>query len=158
MKKSGIICLVLGIGLSIHAQYKGKIVKVYDGNTFWVELADGKTDSVKLYGIDCPELEQQYGVAAKKKLEGHLHREVDLEYKGRDTKNYLMAIVKYDTKKEKDVILNEEMIREGYAWKNKYTDDKGYEKLEKEARKNKAGLWRNADPVAPWEFRKNNKK
>ena len=37
-------------------QYSGKIIKVYDGETFWVQLENGDIDSVKLWGIDAPEL------------------------------------------------------------------------------------------------------
>ncbi len=140
--------------LSLFGQYTGKITKVQDGNTFWVELSNGETDSVKFYGIDCPELKQQYGIAAKEHLESQVHREVELKYKGRDRDNYMLAIVTYTTKKGEKIILNEELLANGYAWKNKFTDEKSYEKLEKQARKSKVGLWRNDNPTPPWEYRK----
>jgi endonuclease YncB( thermonuclease family) len=157
MKKVSTILILILCSIGLFAQYTGKITKIYDGNTFWVDLSDGKTDSVKFYGIDCPELDQQYGVAAKGHLESQLHRKVEMKYKGRDRNNYMLAIVTYTAKKGDKVNLNEELLLKGYAWKNKFTDDKKYEKLEKQARKNKAGLWRNSDPTPPWEYRKRNR-
>ncbi len=156
MKKI-LLLLLITVSLTSFGQYKGKITKVYDGNTFWVKLENGDVDSVKFWGIDCPELKQQYGVAAREHLEDQIHREVDIEYKGRDKDNYILGIVKYKNKKGEEIILNEEHLENGYAWKNKYTDDKRYEKLEKQARKSRIGLWRNDDPTPPWEFRKKNK-
>jgi len=141
----------------VNGQYKGKIKKVYDGETFWIELDNGNIDSVRLWGIDCPELGQQYGKAAQKYLESHIHREVNLEYKSRDKNKFMMAIVTYSLKNGDEVNLNNLLIEKGYAWKNKYSDDKKLEKLQEQARKKKLGLWRNSNPVPPWEWRKANK-
>ena len=41
------------------------------------------------------------------------------------------------------------------AWHSKaYSDDAHYAKLEIEARDRKIGLWSDASPIAPWEFRR----
>lgn len=151
------VLLLITISLTSFSQYKGKITKVYDGNTFWVKMENGDIDSVKFWGVDCPELKQQYGVAAREHLENQIHRLIDIEYKGRDKNNYILGIITYKNKKGDEINLNEELIAKGYAWKNKYTDDKNYEKLEKKARKSKVGLWRNSNPTPPWEYRKNKK-
>ena len=137
-------------------QYSGKIIKVYDGETFWVQLENGDIDSVKLWGIDAPELKQQYGVACKEHLVKQIHREVQLEYKSRDRNNYMQAIVTYTLKSGEEVNLNKALVEQGYAWKNKYTNDNNLEKLQKKAEKNSAGLWRKSNPTPPWEWRKAN--
>ena len=50
--------------------------------------------------------------------------------------------------------VNKEMVRLGYAWHfKKYSSDMSYDKLEKEARREKRGLWQEPNPVAPWDFR-----
>jgi Staphylococcal nuclease homologue len=51
--------------------------------------------------------------------------------------------------------LNRELVKEGMAWWfEKYApNDKVPEKLESEAREAKRGLWRQENPVAPWEWR-----
>lgn len=149
-------CLLL-IPVFAFSQYKGKILKVKDGETFWIKMENGDTDSVKLWGIDSPELEQQYGKAALKNLESHIHREVLLEYISRDRDNYMLAIVTYKLKSGEEINLNHSLVENGYAWKNKFTDDKKLEKLQKQAEKNNAGLWKNANPTPPWEWRKQNR-
>lgn len=156
--KNILAVLVFGVTLlPIQAQSRGKIIKVYDGETFWIQFDNGEVDSVRLWGIDAPELKQKFGVAARENLESHIHRVVDLTYKNRDKNSYMLAIVTYRTKKGDEVNLNRALVEEGYAWKNKYTDDKKLDKLQKQAEKNKAGLWRNQSPIPPWEWRKNNK-
>ena len=47
----------------------GKVVTVIDGNTLEVVGEDNETYKILLYGIDCPELEQEFGARAKKLLE-----------------------------------------------------------------------------------------
>jgi micrococcal nuclease len=55
--------------------------------------------------------------------------------------------------------LNEELLKNGYAWHYKqYSKDSFYrdvfEGLEAEARRKKVGLWAGLNPQAPWEYRK----
>ena len=47
------------------------------------------------------------------------------------------------------------MIKQGMAWHfKKYSTDPLYASLEIAARKNKTGLWQDANPTPPWEWRK----
>ena len=52
--------------------------------------------------------------------------------------------------------LNHMLVNAGLAWHySKYApDDQGLATLEKEAKEAKAGLWADADPMPPWEWRK----
>lgn len=51
--------------------------------------------------------------------------------------------------------VNQEMIKKGMAWHyKKYSTDPLYAQLEIEARRNKVGLWKDAKPTPPWEWRK----
>ena len=143
------IILIFMCNLSF-AQYSGKIIKVYDGETIWVKLENGDIDSVKLWGIDAPELDQKYGIASKEHLIKQIHREVKLEYKSRDRQKYMQAIVNYTLKSGEEVNLNNSLVEHGYAWKNKYSNDKHLEKLQKKAEKNNAGLWKESTPTPPW--------
>lgn len=157
MRKLQLFLLLLFIGSITFGQYSGKIIKVYDGETLWVELENGDIDSVKLWGIDAPELNQKFGFASKEHLATQIHRKVQLKYKNRDRQNYMQAIVSYTTKNGEEVNLNNTMVEEGYAWKNKYTDEKELEKLQRKAEKNKVGLWKTANPIAPWDWRESHK-
>jgi len=50
--------------------------------------------------------------------------------------------------------LNRELVTAGLAWRYlKYSQDESLSVLEGEAREAKRGLWIDADPVPPWEFR-----
>ena len=52
--------------------------------------------------------------------------------------------------------LNHKIVEEGFAWwfRRYAPHDTVLEKLESEARAARRGLWAQADPVAPWEWRK----
>jgi hypothetical protein len=55
--------------------------------------------------------------------------------------------------------LNEELIRSGLAWHyKKYSSDKNLANTEIAARQIKVGLWKDKNPVPPWEFRRGKKK
>lgn len=156
MKKSTLCIAALLLSIISYSQYKGKIISVIDGESFFIKMENGDTDSVRLWGIDSPEIKQQYGKAAQRNLETHIHREVSLEYKTRDKNNFMMAIVTYKQKNGDEINLNYFLVEQGYAWKNKFTKDKKLEKLQNQAKRNQVGLWRNDNPTPPWEWRKNN--
>jgi len=51
--------------------------------------------------------------------------------------------------------LNKDLVKNGLAWHfKKYSKSLEYANLELEARKKKLGLWKDAMPIAPWEWRK----
>ena len=56
-------------------------------------------------------------------------------------------------------MLNRELVRYGFCWwYRKYAPaDTVLEKLEKDAREAKMGLWADPKPVPPWEWRKRKK-
>ncbi|WP_207765502.1 thermonuclease family protein [Leptospira kmetyi] len=101
-------------------------------------------------GIDAPEKKQRYGQVSKNTLVGLIYRkDVKVEMEGRD--KYKRYIGKVFLKK-KDI--NLEMIKLGLAWHyKKYSTDPEYADSEKTAKKNKLGLWKEANLIAPWDFR-----
>jgi endonuclease YncB( thermonuclease family) len=57
------------------------------------------------------------------------------------------------TPEGKDV--SAEILKAGMAWHyKKYDDSENYSNLENKARKKRIGLWSDAAPVEPWNFRK----
>jgi endonuclease YncB( thermonuclease family) len=60
LKSILIIVLLLTPALAIGAEFTGKAVRVIDGDSISV-IHDGKSEQVRLYGIDCPEKGQAYG-------------------------------------------------------------------------------------------------
>ncbi len=50
--------------------------------------------------------------------------------------------------------LNRELVRAGFAWMyRRYTNDQSLSDLEEEARVAKRGLWADANPIPPWQWR-----
>lgn len=122
---------------------------VQDGDTF--KLPDNET-RVRLWGIDAPEKGQAYADEARNRLrelcEG---KAVRLEMKATDQYDRKVAIVWLDKKN-----INLQMVKEGLAWHYAYyaPDAKDLADAEKTARKARKGLWKDKNPVNPYDFRK----
>ena len=134
---------------------KVKIIGVKDGDT--VEgLYYQLPINIRLEHIDAPEKKQAFGTVSKKKLsELALGKIVTIVSKGKkgnhDSRGRLIAELFTDEK----TCLNKEMLKAGLAWHyKKYSTDANYAQLENTARKNKTGLWKDPNPIAPWDFRK----
>ena len=108
MKKVSLytILLISLIPASSLADWKVKIVDVFDGDTLIVSLA-GRAEIIRLFGVDSPEKEQPFGLEAKSftsnMVSGKVIR-VELIEKSR----YEMVKVYVDNK-----CLNEELLRAG---------------------------------------------
>ncbi|HMK04152.1 MAG TPA: thermonuclease family protein [Ferruginibacter sp.] len=129
-----------------------KVIGIKDGDTF-VLLVDGKEQVIRLAHIDCPEKKQPFGNKAKQFA-------ADLCF-GKYVR--LVQNNKYDRNKRliAEIILpdgsnlNKRLVKNGLAWHfKKYSSDAAYAQLEIVARTNKAGLWSEPNPIAPWNWRK----
>ncbi|QCR21280.1 thermonuclease family protein [Pontibacter sp. SGAir0037] len=129
-----------------------KIVGVKDGDTFEL-LRDGKTSiTVRLYGIDTPEKNQAFGQRARQFASDlAFGKMVRLIEHNKDRYGRTVGTIILPDGRN----LNEELVREGYAWHYKaYSKDKNLENLEADARRFKRGLWQDPNPTPPWDFRK----
>jgi len=125
-----------------------QVVRVIDGDTFEVNL-NGKTEKVRLIGVDTPETvhpiigEEPYGKEAsnftKSQLEGKQVK-LELDVQERDQYGRILAYVWLNGK-----LFNEVLLREGYAQVATYPPNVKYvEKFtaaQKEAREAGRGLW-----------------
>lgn len=127
------------------------MLRVVDGDTIEVELY-GKQEKVRLIGVDTPETVdprkavQFYGKEASNYVRSMLEgREVELEFdfNPRDKYDRLLAYVWIEGKN-----FDAELIRLGYArsyLRFPFRYFKEFEKIGKEAMKNKIGLWADAE-------------
>ncbi|PIQ18076.1 MAG: micrococcal nuclease, partial [Flavobacteriaceae bacterium CG18_big_fil_WC_8_21_14_2_50_34_36] len=101
-------------------------------------------------GIDSPEKKQAFSKRAKQTLSDLIFdKEVKVYYKSKDRYGRVLGDVYVG-----EVNINHEMVRRGMAWHfTRYSEDETLAALEKEAKKNKIGLWAEAEPVAPWVYR-----
>ena len=118
---------------------------------------DGVAERVRLYGIDCPEKTQAFYRAAKEyAAERAFHKNVTVRIKGRDHWKRTIGEVVLPNGQ----LLNHQLVRAGLAWWfRKYAvGNEELNVMEEEARAAKRGLWIDANPVPPWEFRKHSRK
>lgn len=142
------------VPLACHAEerFTGRCVAVGDGDSFKV-LRSGCEVRVRLHGVDCPELQQDFGQRARKHTsELVFGKDVTVEVVTRDVHDRLVAHVSVDGQD-----LGLALVQAGMAWHfTRYSDDPSLAAAEREARAAKRGLWQQPDPVPPWEYREKN--
>ena len=131
----------------------GTVVSVIDGDTIKVINEDG-LNTVRLYGIDCPEKKQAYGIAAKDFTDKFvLGKMVDVSTVDIDKYGRTVGIVMLGTQ-----CLQEQLLLSGYAWVYsnycKKNFCKSWKSLQSISEGNKIGLWIDPVPVQPWEWRR----
>lgn len=132
--------------------FTAKVTRIIDGDTMEV-LYQNKPIKIRLAHIDCPEKrgKQPFGTQAKIALSNLCFaQDVSVQGQNYDRNKRLIAVIVNQKKQN----VNQEMVKQGMAWHfKKYSKDVSYTKLEIEARKNKIGLWQDANPIAPWAWR-----
>jgi len=143
------------------AIWPAKVVGISDGDTVTVLNENNEQVKIRLVGIDTPESRQAFGQKAKDALGAILKgRDVVVLETGKDRyKRTLGFLELLPTEDQERAIANAEMIRQGFAWHYKaYSGDLELHYFEQEARTAKIGLWSDSQtPVAPWEWRKQQK-
>jgi len=157
MRLSATICypLIVFLQFSIPTAcfaWSAKVVSVSDGDTITV-LHSFHHEKIRLYGIDTPEKNQDYGQKAKDLTSALVAgRNVDVETKEVDRYGRTVGLVSVDGKS-----LNELIVQNGYAWvyqqycKERFCSD--WIRLEEKARQQKKGLWAGSNITAPWDWR-----
>ena len=139
------------------------VTEVIDGDNFYcipkekiigVKIHKDGSIPVRLYGIDAPEKDQPYGYEAKNSLKELVkEKTVRLDIKNIDKYGRAVALVYVDS-----LNVNLEQVKRGFAWayleylESPYISE--YYSAEKEARNKGLGLWKQANPTPPWEWRK----
>jgi len=145
-----LLMLILFVLVSVDDSFKAKVIGVTSGDSIVLLLDNNTQLKVRLEGIDCPELQQEYGDSAKlATVVLCFKKRVRVEKVGVDGYGRTLAYVYVDT-----LCLNKELIRLGLAWHYaEFNDNAELAQLEVDARANKVGLWKQTDPVSPWDFR-----
>lgn len=143
------------------------VKRAIDGDT--IELAGG--ERVRLIGMNTPELERGnrgvecFGAEATYKirelLEGKYVRLIkdvsELDTYGRVLRYVYVVDFDPETQKEKEVFVNLEMVREGYAYAATYPPDVAHQQefsaAQKYARENNLGLWKECGTISLYNFR-----
>jgi micrococcal nuclease len=130
---------------------EGVVTRVFDGDTVLVVDAAGDPVTVRLNGIDAPEMCQPYGPAARKALEDMvLGKPVVALPKGHDDHGRTLAKLMRGS-----LDVGDRLVRDGHAWSYRYRDDKGpYVAQERMAYALYRGLHVDHQAIQPREFRR----
>lgn len=146
------LCLVPGLAL---ADFSGRVVKVADGDTVTVlRTVDGQNTQVRvrLASIDAPEKNQAFGTRSREHLSQMVFGKiVTVEEQGSDRYGRTIGVIHIGERNA-----NREMVQQGLAWAyRQYLNDSTLMRVESSARRARRGLWADKEPVAPWDFRRN---
>jgi endonuclease YncB( thermonuclease family) len=150
------ILLLLTFPLVQAETLSGRVVRVTDGDTIVVLDTSKVQHKIRLTGIDAPERSQAFGTKSKEHLSDLVAgKTVVVDYSKYDRYGRTLGKVLVNGE---DV--NLEQVESGMAWHyKKYqreqstTDRVKYSDAEREARRQKLGLWHDPNPVPPWDYR-----
>lgn len=129
----------------------GVVTSVADGDTVIVNTGSGQRQTVRLYGIDCPEAGQPFANEAKAKVNSLVRgQKVTVYKKGKDRYNRVIGWV-FAGKQ----CVNRVLVEGGYAWHYaRYAQgETKLAELHTAAKSRRVGLWAASQPVAPWHWR-----
>jgi endonuclease YncB( thermonuclease family) len=137
-----LICLVVGIA---------------DGDTLTARCgmpAEYQQVKVRLAEIDAPEKNQAFGQRSKEYLSALcFNQQATIRSDKKDRYGRTIARVECQSQDASPAL-----VKAGMAWAyTKYLTDPEIKRLEVQAKSAGVGLWRDAVPVPPWEFRKSGK-
>ena len=134
-----------------------RVIAIADGDTITVLDASNTQFKIRLSGIDAPEKKMPFGQKSNEHLSGLVFdKRVTVEYSKKD--RYGRTVGKILVA---GVDANLEQVKAGLAWhykqyqKEQTPDDRiKYTEAEVFARNKQLGLWADAAPVPPWEWRR----
>ena len=142
--------------IAAKAVFSGKVIKIVDGDTYDILLANNTTKRIRMEGIDTPERGMAFYTVAKNYL-GSLCFGKTVSVMQTDTDRYGRTIAKSYLINGTELGLL--MVEAGYAWHfKKYSTDEELSTAELSAREKQLGLWVDKNPVAPWDWRKGSKR
>lgn len=146
----GIPGALAGILSTLNQEIQGKVIRVLDGDTIEV-LQDKKPVRIRPANIDAPEKKQAFGRWSANQLKALLAAQpVTVTYTQTDRYGRIIGHV-FTTN---GTNASRFMVQSGAAWVyERYNVDESLPALQREAQEQKRGLWADANPVPPWEWR-----
>lgn len=147
---------LISTGLVSAETLAGQVVGVTDGDTITVLDALHEPHKIRLAGIDAPETAQPYGQRSKAQMSDLVFGKlVTVEWSKRDRYQRIIGKVLVA---DQDAGLS--LVSFGLAWHYKHYqkeqssyDQAQYANAENAAKARRSGLWEDAHPVPPWEWR-----
>jgi len=142
------------VGPATPVTLEGAVVRVIDGDTVVVRVS-GRNTRIRLARIDAPESRQSHGressAALGRKVAG---KNVQVMVSGTDRHGRTVGVLMLGGRD-----INLAMVQNGHAWHfesrraHAVGVNEGYAAAQRSARLARKGLWAQANPVEPWEWR-----
>jgi endonuclease YncB( thermonuclease family) len=160
LQSAGLLVLVHGAVLAAELSLRGQalpswtgvVTHVVDGDTVYVRpVAGGAPRSLRLLGMDAPEICQEGGVSARDALNERIsQRQVQVQVQGSD--DYGRDLVRLYLASE-DV--GQWMVQRGHAWSYRFRQEAGpYAESERHAQILRRGIYAGLPPENPRDFRR----
>jgi endonuclease YncB( thermonuclease family) len=154
-----LLILLLGLlatPLAAAETVTGRVVGVADGDTITILDTSNQQHRIRINGIDAPEKAQAFGQVSKQNLARlAFGRGAVADCPKRDRYGRQVCLVRVD-----GIDVGLAQVEAGLAWwYRKYAKEQSpqdratYAAIEQEAQEARRGLWRDPDPVPPWEWR-----
>lgn len=125
------------------------VIAISDGDSLTVRCGEHRPLRVRVAAIDAPERKQAFGQRARQNLARLCFRQQARLYTlGRDVYGRTLAHVRCGGQ---DVAAAQ--VSAGLAWVYR-SGDRELERLQRQARESRTGLWSHPRPVAPWDYRR----
>jgi endonuclease YncB( thermonuclease family) len=144
--KALMFLLIFVFGLSgIYLYGQGKVIKVYDGVSFAVFSRQSDFTRIRLYGINCPGLNEPWGREAKTFTDSLLFlQKPGLTPINKNKQGQVLALVQAADGR----LLNEELLRNGFAWVDRASCTEiwcdSWLEIEQQSKNLKLRLWNKA--------------
>lgn len=136
-----------------HSGFEARVLRVTDGDSLTVRsLQGGRAHTLRLVGIDAPEICQPWGREAREALASQVRGQVlQVQTQGRDA--YRRQLARVGTASEAD--LAAWMVAQGHAWSWQQHGRAGrYGHEQARARAGHRGLWAQPQAIEPRVFRR----
>lgn len=134
---------------------EGRVTRIIDGDTLTLSDNAQRPRTIHLFGIDAPELTQDYGNKAKASLSARaINQAASARCHAKDRYEHDLCVLSI---RGQDIGL--EQIRAGMAWWNQRHAlqqtaqvRSEYQQAEFNAKIRRLGLWNSKNPTPPWEW------
>lgn len=157
--RSFLLFCVLVFQVPFALAWQGVVDQVVDGDSLKIRHESGRVYNVQLYGVRTPQLSQPSGLeakeAARKLVEG---KSVNVQVINVNPNGSTVAVIAINDQYSLQAFL----VGSGMAWVyDGHCDLKmctQWNAMEQQARTAERGLWKDANPVAPWKWRAGTRK
>lgn len=133
------------------------VLTVHDGDTVRVQPAEGEAVSIRVYGVDCPELGQAYGAEARdmtaQLLKGQ-RVEIIPSQKRKSYKREVAVVLLADGSTLEDALVSAGMAWVDGRYCKQRPDCDQWRQLQADAKAARRGLWADDSPIPPWTWRR----